>query len=93
MDLPDPSRDPGTPGWVDVGQAAAGTGHPLEQIQFADINADGLADYLVVLEDGSVLAWLNNGTEWASLAARSGSLTSTATKPWTTWWSMTMTAH
>ncbi len=40
---------------------AAGVGAPGSQIQFADINGDGKADYLVVPPSGQVTAWLNNG--------------------------------
>ncbi|WP_374206235.1 FG-GAP-like repeat-containing protein [Streptomyces roseoverticillatus] len=47
--------------WDDRGIIAAGTGAPGNKIRFADINADGKADYLVVEDNGSVHAWLNDG--------------------------------
>ncbi|MGX2994827.1 FG-GAP-like repeat-containing protein [Streptomyces sp. JNUCC 64] len=48
-------------GWTALGQIASGTGTPGDQVRFADVNADGRADYLAVAADGSVRAWLNNG--------------------------------
>ncbi|MFF3416021.1 FG-GAP-like repeat-containing protein [Streptomyces sp. NPDC002698] len=60
----------GTPGsWTALGAYAPGTGAPGDQVRFADVNADGRADYLTVAADGSVKAWLNNGTpgSWTAL--------------------------
>ncbi len=48
-------------GWVKRGTFATGTGAPGSKVRFADINADGKADYLVVEKYGVVKAWLNNG--------------------------------
>ncbi|MER5766390.1 FG-GAP-like repeat-containing protein [Streptomyces sp. NPDC001985] len=48
-------------GWTPLGIYASGTGAPADQVRFADTNADGRADYLVVAADGSVRVWLNNG--------------------------------
>ncbi|MFD5520691.1 FG-GAP repeat domain-containing protein, partial [Streptomyces sp. NPDC127066] len=62
----------GTPGsWTALGAYAPGTGAPGDQVRFADVNADGRADYLTVAADGSVKAWLNNGTpgSWTALGA------------------------
>ncbi|MFC5724596.1 FG-GAP-like repeat-containing protein [Streptomyces gamaensis] len=53
----------GRGGWKDYGQIAtgSGTGATPEKIRFADINGDGKADYLVVEDNGSVRAFVNNG--------------------------------
>ncbi|MET9412627.1 FG-GAP-like repeat-containing protein [Streptomyces klenkii] len=48
-------------GWSERGTFATGVGEPGSKVRFADINADGKADYLVVQEYGAVQAWLNNG--------------------------------
>ncbi|MEI5097710.1 VCBS repeat-containing protein [Streptomyces sp. PmtG] len=47
-------------GWESIGRVAAGVA-PAEKVRFADIDGDGKTDYLVVEDDGSVKAWLNNG--------------------------------
>ncbi|WP_058042311.1 FG-GAP-like repeat-containing protein [Streptomyces roseifaciens] len=47
--------------WTDRGIIATGTGAPADKVRFADINADGKADYLVVDDNGTVHAWTNNG--------------------------------
>jgi hypothetical protein len=48
-------------GWTSLGQVAAGGG-PGTEVQFADINGDGYADYLIVAPTtGAVTAWLNHG--------------------------------
>ncbi|WP_181143771.1 FG-GAP-like repeat-containing protein [Streptomyces cinnamoneus] len=47
--------------WIDRGVIATGTGTVASKIRFADINADGKADYLVVEDNGSVHAYVNNG--------------------------------
>lgn len=36
-------------------------GGTRDKLRFADINGDGRADYLVVQDNGAVLAWVNNG--------------------------------
>ncbi|WP_228993073.1 FG-GAP-like repeat-containing protein [Streptomyces sp. DH8] len=51
----------GTAGWTAAGQIASGVGVPADQVRFADVNADGFADYLTVAADGAVQAWLNKG--------------------------------
>ncbi|MDQ0985267.1 FG-GAP-like repeat-containing protein [Streptomyces sp. V2I9] len=51
----------GTAGWTAAGQIASGVGVPADQVRFADVNADGFADYLAVAADGAVQAWLNQG--------------------------------
>ncbi|MFI6528470.1 FG-GAP-like repeat-containing protein [Streptomyces uncialis] len=51
----------GNGGWTPLGAYASGTGTPGDQVRFADIDADGRADYLAVAADGSVRAWSNNG--------------------------------
>ncbi len=48
--------------WIPLGQIAAGEGGPNIQIQFADIDGDGRADYLAVNTlNGSVNAYLSGG--------------------------------
>ncbi|MEV4432596.1 FG-GAP-like repeat-containing protein [Streptomyces sp. NPDC049555] len=47
--------------WSDPMAFASGVGVPGERVRFADINGDGLVDYLVVDDDGVVKAWVNNG--------------------------------
>ncbi|MCX4985131.1 FG-GAP-like repeat-containing protein [Streptomyces sp. NBC_00572] len=57
--------------WTSLGQIIAAMGAPGDQVRFADLNADGRADYLTVAADGSLRAWLNNGVGagWTSLGA------------------------
>jgi len=57
---PNPSNA-GQVSWLDQGVITAGFGGVRDQIQFADLNGDGKADYLWVHDDGSVDAWLNLG--------------------------------
>ncbi|WP_053111927.1 FG-GAP-like repeat-containing protein [Kitasatospora sp. MY 5-36] len=47
-------------GWEAIGRVAAGVA-PSGKVRFADVNGDRRADYLVVEDDGSVKAWINNG--------------------------------
>ncbi|KAJ7243855.1 hypothetical protein B0H12DRAFT_819301 [Mycena haematopus] len=47
--------------WLPSGVIATGVGAPRYQVQFADLNGDGRAEYLWVHDDGSVDAWLNLG--------------------------------
>lgn len=48
--------------WLPMGPIASGVGAPGSSVQFADINGDGKADYLVVDPvTGAVHAWLNMG--------------------------------
>ncbi|KAJ6548807.1 hypothetical protein B0H19DRAFT_1162072 [Mycena capillaripes] len=47
--------------WLSSGVIAAGVGASRGQVQFADLNGDGRAEYLRVHDDGSVDAWLNLG--------------------------------
>ncbi|MFF7729283.1 FG-GAP-like repeat-containing protein [Streptomyces sp. NPDC008001] len=47
--------------WSGRGTFATGVGAPGSKVRFADINGDGKADYLVLNDDGSVKAWINNG--------------------------------
>lgn len=54
----------GNPVWVPAGEIASGTGHDLnrEMVQFADLDGDRAADYLVVNQvSGAVRAWMNRG--------------------------------
>ncbi|WP_395575114.1 FG-GAP-like repeat-containing protein [Streptomyces sp. BK79] len=57
-----------TPGWIERGQIASGVGSGQLPIVFADIDGDAKDDYLVLQEDGSVLAWLNNGGDTGGTA-------------------------
>ncbi|KAJ6585880.1 hypothetical protein B0H19DRAFT_1110925 [Mycena capillaripes] len=47
--------------WLPSGVIATGVGASRRQVQFADLNGDGRAEYLFVHDDGSVDAWLNLG--------------------------------
>ncbi|KAM7213660.1 hypothetical protein V8F06_010981, partial [Rhypophila decipiens] len=49
--------------WKDIGEIAPGLNVDLTaaEIQFADVNGDGLDDFLVVHGSGAVKAYLNNG--------------------------------
>ncbi|MFF7023429.1 FG-GAP-like repeat-containing protein [Streptomyces klenkii] len=47
--------------WSGRGTFATGVGEPGSKVRFADINGDGKADYLVLNDDGTVKAWINNG--------------------------------
>ncbi|KAF8180033.1 hypothetical protein K438DRAFT_1603238 [Mycena galopus ATCC 62051] len=66
-------NDAGQVGWLLSGVIATGVGAPRHQVQFADLNGDGRAEYLWVHDDGSVDAWLNlggpdNGTDAAKVS-------------------------
>lgn len=45
-------------------QIATGVGGKRQEIQFADLNGDGRAEYLWVHSNGSVSAWVNAGFQW-----------------------------
>ena len=49
--------------WRDVGQITPGPSEDVSnsRIEFADVNGDGLADYLLIYGGGAVKAFLNNG--------------------------------
>ncbi len=51
----------GAGGWSGRGQVAPGVGAPGSQVRFADLDGDGRADYLVLADNGSMSAWINNG--------------------------------
>ncbi|MET7933302.1 FG-GAP-like repeat-containing protein [Streptomyces sp. NPDC005322] len=52
----------GSSGWIDRGRIAAGTGGDPDGLRFADVDGDGLDDYLLVhAETGAVHAWINRG--------------------------------
>ena len=51
-------------GWGYLAHYAAGVGVPPEQVQFADINGDGKADYLVVGPGGVVREWERTDDDW-----------------------------
>ncbi|KAJ6490824.1 SGNH hydrolase-type esterase domain-containing protein, partial [Mycena sanguinolenta] len=53
--------DAGQVQWLPSGVIATGVGAHRYQVQFADLNGDGRAEYLWVHDDGSVEAWLNLG--------------------------------
>ncbi|GAA0369310.1 FG-GAP-like repeat-containing protein [Streptomyces blastmyceticus] len=57
--------------WTKAGVIATGTGAPVDQVRFADINGDGKADYLTVDDIGVIRAWVNNGgdghDEWTGI--------------------------
>lgn len=46
--------------WGGLLNIAPGVGAEGRKVQFADLNGDGWADYLVIYDHGSVDAWLNN---------------------------------
>ncbi|MFD6153040.1 FG-GAP-like repeat-containing protein [Streptomyces sp. NPDC060243] len=50
----------GGKGWQSIGVIAEGTGDSGDQVRFADLDGDAYDDYLVVHDNGSVEAWLNN---------------------------------
>ncbi|MFJ8751655.1 GDSL-type esterase/lipase family protein [Streptomyces sp. NPDC102441] len=50
----------GNQGWQSIGVIAAGTGDEGDQVRFADIDGDAYDDYLVVHDNGSLEAWVNN---------------------------------
>ncbi|KAJ6557559.1 SGNH hydrolase-type esterase domain-containing protein, partial [Mycena capillaripes] len=59
--------------WLGSGLIATGVSALRHQVQFADLNGDGRAEYLWVHDDGSVDAWLNlggpdNGPDAANVA-------------------------
>lgn len=55
---------PGGNGWVPLGKIAIGTGAPGSWVQFADISADNVADYLVVNPNGGHTdAYVNKGAD------------------------------
>lgn len=45
----------------ELGTIATGVGEPGSKVRFADIDGDGLADYLVLYDQGSLKAWRNTG--------------------------------
>ncbi|RFU29502.1 hypothetical protein B7463_g6841, partial [Scytalidium lignicola] len=47
--------------WLPQGVIATGVGAMRQEVQFADLNGDGRAEYLWVHPNGSVEAWLNLG--------------------------------
>ena len=54
----------GKPGWISMGRIAGGIKAPGKNVQFADIDGDGRADYLLIdPANGAVTAWINNGTD------------------------------
>ncbi len=46
--------------WVDQGIIAPGVGQPGESVRFADMNGDGLDDYLILGAKGSLWSFLNS---------------------------------
>ncbi|MFD3655193.1 FG-GAP-like repeat-containing protein, partial [Streptomyces sp. NPDC058620] len=71
----------GTSGWTSAGQIASGVGVPADQVRFADANADGYADYLVVDSNRAVRAWLNKGGPGTSGWTSAGQIASGADAP------------
>ncbi|CAG8321699.1 unnamed protein product [Penicillium salamii] len=47
--------------WLPSGEIGQGINFPRRNVQFADLNGDGRAEYLQVNDDGSIEAWLNLG--------------------------------
>ncbi|MFD8913911.1 FG-GAP-like repeat-containing protein [Streptomyces sp. NPDC059575] len=72
-------------GWTELGTYASGTGASGDQVRFADVNADGRADYLTVAADGSAKAWLNNGGNghggWTAQGTYAPALGAAGTQP------------
>ncbi|KAJ7696116.1 hypothetical protein B0H14DRAFT_3041203 [Mycena olivaceomarginata] len=58
--------------WLPSGVIATGVGAARHQVQFADLNGDGRAEYLFVHDDGSVDAWLNLGRDGVRFADLNG---------------------
>ncbi|GHJ08704.1 hypothetical protein TPA0907_30710 [Micromonospora humidisoli] len=54
--------------WIGAGVVATGVGATRDRVRFADLDGDGRDDYLVVDDQGTVTAWLNNrggtGSAW-----------------------------
>ncbi|MFC5188098.1 FG-GAP repeat domain-containing protein [Actinomadura harenae] len=48
-------------GWQNIGAVATGMTTDQNQVQFADFDEDGRADYNIVRDDGSITTWLNCG--------------------------------
>lgn len=56
------NKDANRRNWYDLGTIAPGvSGTTGEMIRFADMNGDGLADFLSIAKDGSVRMWSNQG--------------------------------
>ena len=55
--------------WIYQGRIASGLGKNGSEVQFADLNGDGRADYLWVHPDGSVDAYLNLGSSYTGASA------------------------
>lgn len=58
---PNSAAGPGGWLWFPGGRIASGVGVPGSQVQFADIDNNGYADYLTGAPDGSISAWINAG--------------------------------
>ncbi|KAK2772911.1 hypothetical protein FQN52_004812 [Onygenales sp. PD_12] len=64
------NEDGGLRNWDDLGTIAPGiSGVTGDMIEFADMDGDGLADFLAVAEDGSIKMWKNNGLVGSKLAS------------------------
>ncbi|MFB9247074.1 FG-GAP-like repeat-containing protein [Sphaerisporangium melleum] len=47
--------------WTWQGEVNPGYGYPRDWVRLADINGDGLDDYVIVQDEGQLRVWLNNG--------------------------------
>ncbi|WP_189166765.1 FG-GAP repeat domain-containing protein, partial [Sphaerisporangium melleum] len=47
--------------WTWKGELNPGYGYPRDWVRLADINGDGLDDYVILQDLGQVRVWLNNG--------------------------------
>lgn len=66
--LPEPSQCNDRNGWQPLGTIAGGVPLPAaadvpSRVRFADLDGDGRADYLVMGDGGSIVAYLNRGTD------------------------------
>jgi lysophospholipase L1-like esterase len=59
-----------TRNWEALGTIAAGVGEPGSKVRFADVDGDGMVDYLILYDGGAVKAWRNSGVTGTSNTGR-----------------------
>ncbi|HEY3479798.1 MAG TPA: FG-GAP-like repeat-containing protein [Streptomyces sp.] len=71
-------------GWQAIGQTATGTTTDATRVRFADLDADGRADYSVIQANGSVQSYLNRGGDggggWVEYGQAATGLTADASR-------------